>query len=118
MLTTRRAAALAVLVALAQLGAGAQAPTTITPPKASLGFEIGDDYQLANYTQLSAYWKTLERESDRIRVVEYGRTSEGRPMLMAIVTSPGNLKNLDRYRGIARRLALAEGLSDEQVRGT
>ncbi len=93
----------------------AQAPP-ITTPKAALGFDIGDDYQLANYTKLSAYWRTLDRESDRFTVVEYGKTSEGRPMLMSIVTSPANQKNLARYRDISKRLSLAEGLDDAQAR--
>ena len=47
---------------------------------------------------------------------EIGKTAEGRPQLMAIVTSPANQKKLARYKEISRRLALAEGLSDEQAR--
>jgi hypothetical protein len=97
-----------------QVAAGDQA--AVTSPKAALGFSLGDDYQLANYTQLSGYWRTLDRESDRVTVVEYGTTSEGRPILMAIVTSPDNHRSLDRYKGIARRLALAESLTDDQAR--
>ena len=45
-----------------------------------------------------------------------GRTAGGRPQLMAIITSPQNHRNLDRYKNIARRLALAEGLTDEEAR--
>jgi hypothetical protein len=55
--------------------AASQAPASITSPKAALGFNIGDDYELANYTQISAYWRTIDRESDRVSVVEYGTTS-------------------------------------------
>ena len=51
-----------------------------------------------------------------MKVVEIGKTAEGRPQLMAIVTSPENFKKLDRYKEISRRLALAEGLTDEQAR--
>ena len=58
----------------------------------------------------------MDKESDRIQVVEIGKTAEGRPMLMAIVTSPENHKNLARYKDIANRLARAEGLSDEEAR--
>jgi hypothetical protein len=97
-------------------GTVAQPAPPITSPKAALGFNLGDDYQLANYTQLSAYWRKLAQESDRISVVEYGRSSEGRPMLMAIVTSAANQRNLARYKDISRRLALAENLTDEQAR--
>src|SRR5687768_12539017 len=88
----------------------------VTAPRAQFGFELGDDYQLINYKQLSDYWRKLDAESDRMAVQEIGRTSEGRPHLMAIVTAPENHKNLERYRDISRRLAFAEGLSDEQAR--
>lgn len=88
----------------------------ITSPKAQFGFNLGDDYQLANYVQLTEYWKKLAQQSDRMKLVEIGKTAEGRPMLMAIITSAENHKKLDRYKEISRRLALAEGLTDQQAR--
>ncbi len=105
---------LALLVILAT-APDAQSPQ-VTSPKQEFGFNFGDDYQLSTYTQLAAYWQKLDRESDRLVVQEIGRTSEGRPHLMAIVTSPENHKNLARLKEISRRLALAEGLTDEQGR--
>jgi hypothetical protein len=97
------------------LAAGQTAPR-ITTPKEALGFNLGDDYQMANYTQLEAYWKKLAAESNRMKLVEIGKTAEGRPHYMAILSSPENLKKLDRYKEISRRLALAEGLTDDQAR--
>jgi len=88
----------------------------ITPPKDALGFNLGDDYKVANYTQLEAYWKKLAAESDRMKLVDIGTTAEGRRQYMAIVSSPENIRNLERYKSIARRLALAEGLTDDQAR--
>ncbi len=121
----RRLALLTIVLALSAVTTeqARQAPggrpgssAAITSPRAALGFDLGDDYQVANYTQLSNYWRTLDRESDRVKVVEYGRSSEGRPMLMAIVTSPANQKKLDRYKEISRRLSAADGLTDDQAR--
>ncbi len=88
----------------------------ITSPFEQFGFNIGDDYQLVNYSGLVAYWKKLEKESERLKVVEIGQTAEGRTMMMAIITSPENHKNLLRYKDISKRLALADGLSDEEAR--
>src|SRR3954462_4804064 len=51
-----------------------------------------------------------------MKVVKIGKTAEGRPQLMAIITSPENFKKLDRYKEISRRLATVEGLTDEQAR--
>ncbi len=112
---SRRSLALAVLLTAAVAAVPAAETTSATSPKQFFGFSIGDDYKLANYTQLTEYWRKLEKESNRMKLVEIGKTSEGRPQLMAIVSSPENLKKLDRYREIARRLALAEGLSDDQA---
>jgi hypothetical protein len=88
----------------------------ITSPREQFGFNLGDDYQLANYSQLETYWKKLALESRRISLEGIGMTAERRPMYMAIVTSPENQQKLKRYKEIARRLALAEGLSDEEAR--
>ena len=93
-----------------------QSTTPITTPKGALGFNFGDDYQLANYKQIEAYWKTLDKESDRMVLHDMGKTAEGRTQWMAIVTSPANHKNLARYRDISRRLAFAEGVTDDQAR--
>ena len=107
-----RAAALPLVFAAAV----AQGQGHITSPKEQFGHNIGDDYWLANYDQFQEYWHKLDKESDRMTVVEIGKTAEGRPQLMAIITSPENMKKLDRYKEISRRLALAEGLTDEQAR--
>jgi Zinc carboxypeptidase len=96
--------------------AAAAVAQTITTPKQQFGFNIGDDYQLATYTQFIDYWQKLDKESDRMKVVEIGKTAEGRPQLMAIITSPENHKKLDRYKEISRKLATADGLTDDQAR--
>jgi hypothetical protein len=92
------------------------AQNKLTSPKDHFGFNIGDDYQLANYTQYEAYIKKLDQESDRLKVIEMGKSAEGRAMYLAIITSPENHQKLDRYKEVSRRLALAEGLTDEQAR--
>src|ERR1041385_6484995 len=105
-----------VASALIPWALAAQTALKITTPKEALGFNIGDDYQVANYTQLEAYWKKLAAESPRMKLVDMGPTEEGRRQYMAILTSPENHKKLDRYREIAQRLAHAEGLTEEQAR--
>ena len=93
----------------------AQPAPKITTPKDALGFNLGDDYMVANYTQLEAYWKKLASESDRMKLVSIGKTEEGRDQWMAIVSSPENIRNLDKYKQISRKLALAEGVTEEQA---
>ncbi len=88
----------------------------ITTPKAFFGFNMGDDYCLANYQQLKGYWEKIVTETDRMKLITIGKTEEGRPQLAAIVTSPKNHKKLDEYRSISRKLAIAEGVTAEQAR--
>jgi hypothetical protein len=94
----------------------AAARQSVTTPFEQFGFNLGDDYHLANYTELSGYWTTLARESDRMTLETIGETAEGRPMVMAVITSPENHQNLEEYEAISRRLALAEGLTEDEAR--
>src|SRR5947199_3675039 len=106
-----------ILLAAALLAPSPPAPAQgrVTTPREALGFDIGADYHLATYTQLEAYWHTLARQSPRMVLREIGKTAEGRTQLMAIITAPENHKRIARYQEIARRLAHAEGLTDEQA---
>jgi hypothetical protein len=98
------------------IAGAAHAQGRITSPKEQFGFNIGDDYVLANYTQYVDYLKKLDRETDRMTMEEIGTSSEGRPIYLVIITSPENHKNLARYKEISRRLSHAEGLTGEQAR--
>jgi len=93
----------------------AQPAPKITTPKEFLGFNIGDDYMMASYAQLEAYWKKIASECDRCKLVDIGPTEEGRRQYMMIITSPANMKRLEHYKEINQRLAHAEGLTDEQA---
>ena len=111
--TVRRA--LAALLLAAALPFAAVAQGRLTTPKQFFGHEIGEDYWLPNYTQFAKYWETLAKESDRMVLDTIGLTAEGRPQLMAIVSSPENIKNREKYRQIAERLSHAEGLTAAQA---
>src|SRR5207302_3466580 len=80
----------------------------VPTPKEHLGFAPGDDYKLADYHDIISYFQKLTRASDRILLTEFGKTAMGKPMYIAYISAPENLKKLDRYREISRRLALGE----------
>ncbi len=98
------------------MGAAQQAPPKITTPKQHFGFNMGDDYCLANYRQLVTYWTKLAKESDRVAIGDIGETDEGRPQYMAVVTSPANHKQLAQHRETSRRLAWAEDAEEATAR--
>jgi hypothetical protein len=100
------------LLLLAAFISNAQVPT----PKEHFGFNIGDNYMLATYTQTEAYVKKVAASSDRAKYVDIGKTEEGRSQFMMIITSPENQKKLDRYKEISRKLAHAEDLTEQEAR--
>ncbi len=92
------------------------AAATTPTPESVLGFRPGTDYKLATYDQSVEYFKRVAASSHHVRMFEAGKTSQGRTMYYAVVSSPSNLARLDRYREIARRLAHPQGLSEADAR--
>src|SRR5947208_16634937 len=100
-----RAMVCAALGPLAFVAVAASAQGHVTTPKEFFGHNIGDDYFLPNYDQFIAYWHKIDGESNRMQVIEMGKSSEGRPQLAAIITSPENFKLLAKYKDISMKLA-------------
>jgi len=86
----------------------------IPSPEKIIGFRVGQDFKLANWKQITGYFQLLAQSSDRVRVVELGKTTLGRPLIMAIITSPDNLARLEEFRKIHQRLHDPRGLSPEE----
>ena len=110
----------AVLLCLQVSAGGALAERSqaavVPSPADVLGFEPGDDYRLADFRQMREYFTRLDAASDRVQVSSAGTSTEGNEMLVAVISSEANLARLDRYRDIARRLALVRGVSDADAR--
>ena len=87
----------------------------VPSPKSHFGFNIGDNYQLANYTQTEAYLQKLAAASNKMKLQSIGTTEEGRTQYMVIVSDPANLSKLAKYKSIAQQMARAEGLSDTEA---
>jgi hypothetical protein len=77
----------------------------ILSPEEVLGFQVGADRKLADWSQIAGYFRELSRASDRVVLEELGETTEGKPFLMAIISDPANLKDLENFRQIQKRLA-------------
>src|SRR5438046_10759380 len=114
-----RLALLAIVVAVIAAAPLAQSPRSsaakVISPKEQFGHDIGDDYFLVNYTQYIQYLRKLDQQSDRMVVLDIGKTEEGRSELTAIITSPDNHRRLAQIKETNRKLALADGLDDEQA---
>jgi Zinc carboxypeptidase len=105
-----------VLGASLLLAGPARAAGPVPTPESSFGFRPGADFKLADYEQIVRYFEALDAASDRVSVREMGKSAEGRPMIYALISSAENLKRLDHYLEISRKLAFAQGLDDAQAR--
>jgi hypothetical protein len=100
----------------ALLSPAGSAPAEAVPsPDTVLGFHLGEDRKLADWGQIVEYFHRLARASDRVRVQEVGRTTEGRPFLVVILTSPANQAHLEEIRRANLRLADPRGLGEREA---
>lgn len=74
-------------------------------PKDVLGFVPGDDRKLASWAQVVGYFEALAKASDRVKFAEIGKSSMGKPFVIATISSPENLARLDEYQKIQEQLA-------------
>ena len=105
-------AAVVLVLAASTNPLAAQIPT----PESVLGHRVGADFHLATFEESIDYFARLDAATDRLELREVGRSSFGRPVYIALISSAENLRNLDRHREIAMRLAHPEGLTDAEAR--
>jgi hypothetical protein len=78
-------------------------------PDAVLGYPVGSRF--THWERIVAYFDALAAASPRVKVWEYGRTYEGRPLELAAISSPANLARLEEIRAQHLRLADPEALA-------
>jgi len=99
------AALFLLLVVLRALSVAQTLQGHLPPPESTLGFRIGTERRLANWTLFVEYFKKLDLASERVVVDEIGKTTLGRPFIVATISSPENLSKLGELRDIQRQLA-------------
>ncbi|QCK13585.1 M14 metallopeptidase family protein [Mangrovivirga cuniculi] len=66
-------------------------------PSEFLGYELGE--QFTYHHRVVDYFSHIAEENpEKIKLIEYGRTYENRPLLYAIITSEDNLKNIEKIK--------------------
>ncbi len=98
----------AALLALAPLAAAQD----VTTPEEHLGRPVGRDFELADWDEVSGYFRKLATESPRVIVETVGNTTEGRDFLLATIASEENLARRDELRALSKRIADPRGLED------
>lgn len=86
----------------------------IPSPKSVLGFNPTDDKTIADWRQIADYFAKLDKASNRVSVREIGKSTLGKPLIVAFISSPGNIKNLDKLRKINQKLADPRMVKDDR----
>ncbi|RZK92352.1 MAG: hypothetical protein EOO98_03450 [Pedobacter sp.] len=68
----------------------------IPTPEAFLGYPIGS--YLTRHDQVVAYFRQLEKVSDRVHVESLGKTYEQREQIIVTITAPSNYQKLEQIR--------------------
>ena len=77
----------------------------VPSPETHFGHAMGADRKVLDWSKVVSYFELLSKNSDRLRLDELGKTTEGRPFVVATIAAPETLRNLDRYRYIQSKLA-------------
>ncbi len=87
----------------------------VSSPEAFFGFRMGSDRRLARWDQIVAYFTQLATQSDAIKVINLGPSTEGHPFLLVVISAPRNLRNLDRLKAVNAKLSDPRGVPEEEV---
>lgn len=74
-------------------------------PSDYLGYTVGADRRLADWTEITGYLAELASGSERVRIDTLGRTTLGRPFVLLTISDPMNLASLDGIRETQLQLA-------------
>jgi hypothetical protein len=88
------------------------ASTTVPTPLKHHGYIAGAEGHLTYAEDVYRYMRALEAATPRVKVLSIGKSEEGREMIVAVVSSEENIRNLDRYKDVTRRLADPRSLTD------
>jgi hypothetical protein len=81
------------------------AMAAVPAPESHFGHKIGVDNELLDWDKVVSYFEALSKSSDRMKFIDLGKTVEGRRQIAAAISSPANIRNLERYRDIQMRLS-------------
>jgi len=104
------------LAALALVAGGVARAQQIPTPEDYFGFKIGADKKLVRYDKIVEYLTKIASLSDRVRIHTLGPTTNGNPFVMLEISSAGNIKNIEHYKSLERKLYFQGGTPTDAER--
>ncbi|MFQ5772005.1 MAG: M14 family zinc carboxypeptidase, partial [bacterium] len=84
-------------------------------PQKHFGHIMGAEGEIINFFDGLKYYQTLAKKSNRIRYTELGKTTDGNPFVLLIISAPENLQRLDEIKQKRHRLSDPRKISDEEA---
>lgn len=97
-------AALCLVSSATSASAQRRATPPVPSPASILGWAPGTDRKLPSWKQVTDYFAAVDKASTRVSVRTLGRTTLGRPFIVAFISDSATLANLPRYRKIQQQL--------------
>ena len=88
----------------------------IPSPSAVIGHHVGQPGTLTYYEDILRYYRALAAATPRVKLIEIGKSDEGRDLVVVAIGTAETIKDLERYRGYLAQLADPRGLTDAQAR--
>ncbi|MDH5744138.1 MAG: M14 family zinc carboxypeptidase, partial [Candidatus Aminicenantes bacterium] len=104
---------LVILVLITQIG---QAQRKVTSPEEFFGFQLGSDRRIARWDKIVDYFKLLQEESSKIKVIDMGPSTMGNPFLVIIISSLENLANLDHLQEVNAKISDPRGIAEAEIK--
>lgn len=86
-------------------------------PEEYIGHPVGADYKLANWEKIHGYFVHAGKNSERVNTRQLGTTTQGRPYIVAEISSPEAIRNRQEHLADRRKVAdprLIESEEEEQ----
>jgi hypothetical protein len=88
----------------------------VQDPSSYLNRTLGEDRYLAPYPKVLEYLRYLAGESNRVRIVDVGKSTLDNDMVLVVMSSPANMKKLNQYRDLSAKLANLKKLLAAEAR--
>ncbi len=88
----------------------------ILSPEKFFGFKMGEDKKLIGWDEIYSYFNYVDKNSDRVIVEELGKTTLGKPFILAIASSEKNIKEIQKLKSIQKQLAKPYGISETRAK--
>ncbi|MBT4554660.1 MAG: hypothetical protein HOC41_03120 [Candidatus Marinimicrobia bacterium] len=79
-------------------------------PSEYLGYELGDKFTF--HHDAVDYFEHVSRVSNHVKLIEYGETYEGRPLIVSIIKHPNNTESIEEIR---KNHLITSGLIDGEA---